>query len=74
MRCTLGFMTPGLLLNGLAVMGASLFDLTRADIRAYAMTVFNIINPGLQRQPYEPTVKNYEKKHIIFNFASFKNC
>ena len=51
------FMATELLVDELRLKHASLSDLKRADIWAYGMVVFNVINPGL-KYPYEQNVKS----------------
>ncbi|CAB4017313.1 Mitogen-activated kinase kinase kinase A [Paramuricea clavata] len=50
-------MAPELLVNELQLKEASLADLIMADVWAYGMVVFNIINPGL-KHPYELNIEN----------------
>ena len=49
-------MAPKLLVNDLRLKDASIFNLMQADVWAYGMVVFNIINPGLQH-PYERNIE-----------------
>jgi serine/threonine protein kinase len=46
------FMAPELLVKGIRLNEASLEDLKKADIWAYGMIVFSVINPGL-KHPFE---------------------
>jgi hypothetical protein len=57
-------MAPELLMNSPAVTEASLADLMMADIWAFGMVVFNLINPGLQH-PYELNIKNLVRTPLI---------
>ena len=50
-------MAPELLVKDLRLREASLTDMINADIWAYGMVVFNIINPGL-KHPYEKNLEN----------------
>lgn len=66
-------MAPELLMNSPAVTEASLADLMMADIWAFGMVVFNLINPGLQH-PYELNIKNLVRTPLIlFQEFSRKN-
>lgn len=49
-------MAPELLVSNLQLKDATMEDLKRADIWAYGMVVFNIINPGL-KHPYQKNVE-----------------
>ena len=51
-------------MNSPAVTEASLADLMMADIWAFGMVVFNLINPGLQH-PYELNIKNLVRTPLI---------
>ncbi|CAB4026215.1 serine threonine- kinase, partial [Paramuricea clavata] len=57
-------MAPELLMNSPAVTEASLADFMMADIWAFGMVVFNLINPGLQH-PYELNMKNHVRTPLI---------
>ena len=41
---------------------ASLHDMKRVDVWAYAMVVFCIVNPGL-KHPYQRNVEDYSEEH-----------
>ena len=63
-RETLPFMAPEILLvSGSAAGGASLEDLKRADMWAYGMLVFNIINPCLH-YPFEIELQRQGKVNV----------
>lgn len=55
-RGTVPFMAPEILLDSVFLKWATLEDLKRADIWAYGMLLFNVINPYLN-YPYEIDVK-----------------
>ena len=49
-------MAPELLVNELRPKEASIADLLKADVWAFGMVIFNVINPGLQH-PYEINIE-----------------
>jgi hypothetical protein len=65
-------MAPELLVKDLRLREASLTDMINADIWAYGMVVFNIINPGL-KHPYENNLENCcagdAPLHVLQRFA-----
>jgi hypothetical protein len=65
-------MAPELLVKDLRLREASLTDMINADLWAYGMVVFNIINPGL-KHPYEKNLENRcagdAPLHVLQRFA-----
>ncbi len=70
-RGTPVFMAPELLVNDFQLPAASVEDLKKADIWAYGMVLFNLINPGL-KHPFQINIKMKQAGTSLEEFLKAK--